>query len=115
MKPRNIVMFPERVRDILLANSLGHLIEKLEDQCYMKAALMEHMEKLGKKDSSIPSDVDWIYAQYNEAKDMHFTAILCPNCFQSKLLTDNNLDAICGRCQTEFTIVAKNTVRYKNK
>ena len=65
MKPALIVQYPERVRDALLDNKLGHLIDYLEDEQYMKNALQEYFRKLEKLHEDIPLELDWVYAQYN--------------------------------------------------
>jgi hypothetical protein len=64
MKPPLIVQYPERVRDALLDNKLGHLIDYLEDQEYMRKALKEYFEKI-RFEEDIPLELDWVYAQYN--------------------------------------------------
>jgi len=65
MKPRLVAKYPEKVRDALLDNRLGHLIEYLENVEYMKIALEEHMRKLDKTQTAIPVELDWVFAQYN--------------------------------------------------
>lgn len=44
---------------------------------------------------------------------MKRTEILCPGCFNKKILTENDKDAYCDECGEEFIIIAKNTVRFK--
>lgn len=41
------------------------------------------------------------------------TNILCPECMSGQLLTEDNKEAHCQKCKTEFIIIAPMMVRYK--
>ncbi len=65
MKPPLIKQHPEKVRDALLDNKLGCLIDYLEDPEYMKNSLERYFRRLQKRQQAIPLELDWVYAQYN--------------------------------------------------
>lgn len=44
---------------------------------------------------------------------MKRTHILCPECFNKKLLQETEKDLYCDGCGTEFILVGENTVEYK--
>ena len=41
------------------------------------------------------------------------TKVLCPECFKAMLTTEDNKEAKCPHCETEFIMVDEKTVRYK--
>lgn len=44
---------------------------------------------------------------------MKRTHILCPNCFNKKLLEENKKKAYCDGCGQEFTRTGENSVQFK--
>lgn len=43
---------------------------------------------------------------------MSKTQIMCPECMQKELETNNYQDANCPECHTKFTVTEKLTVQY---